>query len=182
LASSKYIVDVFDDIVAAVRAEYDTTNNLEPYYIYGHPREIANRLALKDQDSVDKFRKFPLIVLIVDVEESHGNDDTRIDYTTSPTLLIVTNTQPTYTSEERYDNTFKPTLYPIYELLVSKMNESPSLHTQSTDDIIYTKIDRLFWGSATVNGNEGLIFNDFLDAIELNFSDLNIIKDNECQQ
>jgi hypothetical protein len=181
MADSKYFVDVFGDIVSAVRAEYDEANNLEPYYMYGHPREIANRLSLKDKSQVQKFQKYPLIVLLQDFQESHGDTNYNYDYTLPITALIVTKTRPTYTSEERYENTFKPILYPIYELLIEKINISEDIITQSIETIEYTKTDRLFWGAASTYSNEGLIFNDNLDAIELNFTGLQISRDNTCQ-
>jgi hypothetical protein len=179
MAENKYFVDVFGDVVAAVRAEYDTTNNEEPYYMYGHPREIAQRLDLKNRDDVEKFKKWPLVVLITDFSEDHDSDQD-YSYEVSPTVLIVTNTNENYRSEETYENTFKPILYPIYEELLNQLRLS-NYFKKPGQLIEHEKIDRLFWGTSGAQGNEGLIFNTFLDAIELNFSSLKVFEDYTCQ-
>lgn len=168
------------DVVARVRADYDAENGLEPYYIYGHPIEIAQRLSIKDQSDINRYRKYPLIALITDFTETHGNT-IDYDYTAPFKLLIVGSTKPEYTSEERYEATFKPVLYPIYSLLIEKLFESPYTAIVDPDLIEHQKIDRLFWGRNTENGNVGLVFNDFLDAIELNFEPIKILKTNPCE-
>ena len=172
-ADRDYFIDVFEEIVAAVRLEYDTVNNLEPYFTYGHPREIANKLSLKDQNAVDKFRKWPLIALITDLEQNF-NDDPNIYYELSPfTVLIVVNTIKTYTSEERTVNTLKPILYPIKKLLIEKIIESKAIYAPR-QKIKYKQIDKYGWGNETVYGNTGLIFNSFLDAIEITPSEIKV--------
>ena len=42
------IVDIFADIVAEVRKAYDPANLEQPYYMHGHPVEIATILSEKD--------------------------------------------------------------------------------------------------------------------------------------
>jgi len=179
MADRKYFVDVFSDVVAEVRAEYDPINNLQPYYMFGHPKEIAHRLTLKEKGSL-KFNKYPLIALLTDFEETHMQTQD-ISYSVSPTILILNPTNKNYNSEERYINTFKTILYPIYELLIDKIAESKIISTKSRL-ISHTKIDRLYWGVNGINGNEGLIFNDILDGIELNIDTLDIyIKASSCE-
>ena len=43
-----------------------------------------------------------------------------------------------------------------------------------TDGIEHTKIDRLFWGKEGLYANEGNIFEDFLDCIEIRDLELNV--------
>jgi len=180
-----FFVDVFGDIVSAVRAEYDPKTlpevPLEPYYIYGHPREIASRLSLKDQDAVDKFRKFPLIALITDLKQSHGQNQA-IDYELDPfTVVIVTSTKPTYNSEERTELSFKPILYPIYNLLIQKIIDSKVIATPE-NLVDHDHEDRYAWGAQSVYGNTGLIFNEYLDAIEITFNNIQVYRSAKCQQ
>lgn len=160
----------------------ETWQALAPYYIYGHPLEIANRLVGKDEGLPSKHQKYPLIALFQDFTESHG-DELTIDYSLPFTLIIAYNTINTYTSEERYTNTFKPILYPLYRDLLKYMAKSPVLFENDKDKIDHNKIDRLFWGANGVYGNEGLIFNDNIDAIEVQFDSVEVIKDilEECQ-
>lgn len=175
-AARKYFIDVFAEIVSEVRADYDSANNLAPYFIYGHPVEIASRLSLKDKSAVDKFRKFPLIALLTDLKQTFG-DNHATQYTVdSVKVLIVTNTKPNYISEQRTTQTFKPILYPIYELLIAKIIEHPAIITESSL-LEHEKIDRYAWGSESVYGNDGLIFNNYLDAIELTIKDISVFAD-----
>jgi len=187
MIDSSYFVDVFETVVDDVRADYNpiatayNSPDKEPYYIYGHQLEITNRLTKKN-DGSEKFEKYPLIALFQDFTEDHGNPDPRIDYTIPFTVIIVASTENTYISKERYDNVFKTTLYPLYRLLLQKIDRSPYIITDSEERIKHLKTDRLFWGTAGTYGNQALIFNDNLDAIEINFSGLDIIKTyTQCQ-
>jgi hypothetical protein len=146
---------------------------LEPYYMYGHYVEVANVLRLKDDDPTEKDKKFPLIYLVTDFSEDHS-DEVNIDYTVSPTILIICSTDKDYLAEDRYENKFKPILYPYYEILKLKMDKAPGLITVSQNQIEHTKTDRLFWGVSSENGNTSLIFNEYNDAIELNFNDITV--------
>ena len=154
---------------------------LAPYCIYGHPREIAGRLSLKDQSDIDKFRKFPLIVLITDLKEQHGIEPRNVDYIVqNPKIVIVTNTISTYTSSERLEATFKPTLLPLYYQLIEKIKDYQYIVSEY-NLIKHDKYDRYSWGSESVYGNQGLIFNDFLDAVEINIDTIKVsVRYNTC--
>ena len=156
--------------------------SLEPYYLYGHPVEITHRLALKDGHQTEKFQKYPLVFLLTDFEESHGESLIQ-EYVVSPTILIIHKTDKNYIAPERYENVFKPVLYPYYESLKFYIHKSPGLITIDGDLVQHTKTDRLYWGAGGTYGNEGLIFNNHLDAIEINLSDLIISSDilGKCQ-
>lgn len=169
-------------ITAATGLDFtdETWQALAPYYIYGHPREIAMRLSNK-KGAVDKFRKFPLIALFQDFQESHGSENYNIDYALPFTIVIVYKTDKTYVSETRYTNVFKPILYPIYENLLKKIDDSPYILTESLETIDHTKTDRLYWGVEGVYSSEGLIFNENLDAIQVDFEGLNVIRNTEVE-
>jgi len=155
---------------------------LAPYSMYGHPREIAGRLSLLDKKEIEKFGKFPLIVLITDLEEDHDTEHQGIGYiVNNPKFVIVTNTNPTYTSPERKENTFKPILLPLYYDFISKIKQSNVIQIDG-DMFPHKKYDRYAWGSASVYGNEGLVFNEFLDAVEIDVSAIKLFTpDNICQ-
>lgn len=149
---------------------------LAPYYIYGHYREIAARLNLKSQGAIDKFRIWPLIVLILDLKEAH-DEDYNYDYSiTDVSIFIVIPTiDKTATSPERKESIFKPTLYPLYWDLIDKIKEAKDVSVP-TGLFRHDKFDRYGWGNETVYGNNGLIFNEFLDAIQINTSDIKVYK------
>jgi len=165
--SYKPIVDIFKDVTDAVRLVYDpvvtgppASGGKKPYYLYGHPLEIVNILSEKSSNNTLKFEKFPLIVLFQDFPETitlAGRD-------VSLNLAIITDTRQDYYAADRYTNTFKTILYPLWDLLIEYMKRNSNIDQVTFD---YQKTDRLFWGKHGLYGNDGNIFNDFVDAIEI---------------
>jgi hypothetical protein len=149
---------------------------LAPYYIYGHYLEITNRLDLKSRRAVDKFRIWPLIVLILDLKEKHDESVNYIYSLDSISLYIVTPTpDKTATSPTRKETVFEPILYPLYWDLIEKIKESKAVSTPK-NLLEHEKYDRYGWGNETAYGNEGLVFNEFLDAIQINTSDIKVYR------
>jgi len=151
------IVSMFDQIVANVRAKYDLVSNEKPYYMHGHPVEIANRLSQKDDSSIHKYKKYPVICLMQDFDE----DNDKGQVSASLNIVIFTETKPNYDADERYNDTFKNVLYPLYDLFISEVKKSGYIDLLP-DNISWKKTDRLFWGR-----NDSGVMNDFIDAIEI---------------
>ena len=167
--SAPYWVDVFKDIVTDVRTDTDKPATLasdEPYFMHGHPLEILNTLSEKDRHSTYKFKKYPLIALFQDFTESIG-ENMNSQGETSLNIVICTQTSPDYTSEQRYDNVFRTVLYPLYDLLIKHIEASKWFVNVGPGLVPHDKTDRLFWGKSGLYGNEGNIFNDNIDAIEI---------------
>lgn len=158
----KPIPEIISDIVANVREEYDTAENEKPYFLHGHPLEIVQILSKKTSSRNFKFKKYPLIALFQDFNESISGDIR----TASLNIVICTNTKNDYEASERYQDTFLNELYPIFDLFMKHFKRSPYIQTLP-GNLSYTKIDRLYWGRTGLYGNEGNIFNDFIDAIEI---------------
>lgn len=162
------VVDIFKTFVDAVRDDYTPLSGFDsdaPFYMYGHPIEIVNTLKQKNKNGTFKFKKYPLIALFQDFDEVKG-ENMAIDSRVSLRVVIAVNTSPKYVSSERYANTFKPVLYPLYNLLMEKIAKSP--YTQLAEGIVpHTKTDRVYWGKTGINGNEANVFDDYLDAIEI---------------
>lgn len=162
---SKYkpIVEIFEEICTAIRAEYDpavigppASGGEKPYYLHGHPLEIMRILSEKSANSELKYKKYPLIVLFQDFTESvtlEGRD-------VSLNLAIITETSPEYYAADRYDHTFKDTLYPLWDLLIKYIKRSVYINNKM--DFLYDKSDRPYWGKNNAN-----YFNDLIDAIEI---------------
>lgn len=146
---------------------------LEPYYDYGHITDILQKLTIKDGNNDYKFQKYPLIALLLDISESHG-EDTNYKYSFSPLILILAKTDKNYTSQERYTNIFKNTLYPIYERLMQEIKLYRKFDFRYKVLIPHTKTDRVYWGSIGAFGNVGIQFNDYLDGIELKIDNINV--------
>jgi hypothetical protein len=154
---SKYkpIVDIFSDIIFGINAE------MECEYLHGHPLEIINILSEKSANSRFKYEKYPLIALFQDFKENV----TITGRTVNLNILIITESKAVWNAPERYLNTFNPVLYPLWDLLIKNIKRSKYIDNKM--ELTYDKTDRLFWGKQGLYGTEANIFNDFIDAIEI---------------
>lgn len=160
------VVDIIGDVVGALRAEWDngaTPAPEKPYYMHGHILEVVNLLGEKTDNIEWRERKFPLIILLQDFTERYPIVAGNISDVTLR-VIIATETAPDLTASERYQSTFKDTLYPLYQLFIKHLRSSPDLNQNRFE---FTKTDRVYWGKTGIYGNDGLITNDHLDAIEL---------------
>ena len=159
------IYELFESIVGDVSAAMGTT----VHFRHGHMLEVVKQVKdmMVDHD-IDK--RYPLIALRHDIKQNPINGGVEIDCR----LYIVTLSDPKYTAEERYDNIFVPYLRPILEEFIYQLANS-GYFEESTTDQVYDKLtfwERLFWGNELVMGNDGNIFADWVDCIELEFSGL----------
>lgn len=145
------IVTVIGNIVSLCRA----TGSDEPYYYYGHPKEIVGILAKKDMNNAWKLKKYPAVFLIHDFKEIRTKYDSEADIG----IVFVTETRPRYETSERYTNVFDPVLTPLYETFIEAIRKSSECSWSGEHEVkIYP-----FWGSEADKN----IGNDFADAIEL---------------
>lgn len=181
--NAPYWVDIFDEIVTSVRTDSDKPAALdtdEPFYMYGHPLEIINILAKKDTNDVHKFNKYPLIALFQDFTETMGANQAIPSAVQDLNIVIAMNTLPDYTAENRYDNTFRTVLYPLYDLLIKHIVKSKWFLNVDPGLVPHNKTDRLYWGRTGLYGNEGNIFNDYIDAIEIESLSLELRLKQNC--
>ena len=164
------VVDIFADIIAEVQNVYDHSGFEKPYFMHGHPVEIATILSEKDASDVYRYKKYPAICLFQDFDENWSADSIECP---SLNIAIITDTKAEFEASERYQSTFKDELYPIFSILIDKIKSSKHLD-MNRDQITFVKTDRLFWGR-----NNQAIMNDFIDAIEI--SKLKLIFSNQCQ-
>lgn len=159
----------------------DLTNaswkSLEPYYDYGHPISILSKLTTKDGGKYKKWQKYPLIMLLQDIQESHSND-LNFGYSFPASIVLLATTDKNYTEQERYENVFKSVLYPLYESLVHEVKyyQFFDFETESNGIPTYNKWDRVNWGTNTLFGNTATILNDYLDGIEMQFDPINVYR------
>jgi len=143
-----------------------------PYYMYGHPIEIVKILSEKDRSQTFKYQKYPLIMLVQDFRETvfTGGSEANL------TFILANITKPNYVAEDRYTNNFKPILYPLEAKLKRTLKMSGLTQLLNPDSIEET--DKLYWGKEGLYGNEGNIFNDCIDAIEM--KNVNVRFKNNC--
>lgn len=150
----------------------NTWTSKAPYFMAGHMVEIANALTLKDnQEQPYSFEKYPLIALITDIPEKRDT----FGITAKCRILIMTLTDPNYSTAQREISTFVPVLYPLYNDL---MNAIKASRVFSGDVDKHTKTNRYFWGTQLAMMNGKTIMNDHIDAIEIDDLELSIY--NHC--
>jgi hypothetical protein len=149
-----YVADVIGEVVERAAAYWGSAIN----YIHDSRKQVELRLQNKDRN---KSVKYPLIVLFHDFPEQIG-----IDYYADVVLnvIILTDTKKEIFSDDRYDRTFKPTLYPIYGWFMKCLALHPMIVQTDPGNISAMKYDRLYWGTQPA-GEQGL--NDYVDGIEL---------------
>lgn len=169
-----YVADIMSDLVGKVSTKL--TAQLQDFdsmitgvhYDHGHPIEIIETLQQKDKSGTNLvFAKYPLVALFHDFPEAY-NSEPGFQGQVTLHMIICRATDPTYKSDQRYDNNFKPVLYPIYAELMKQIVRSPYfMGAQSVNQLQHTKIDRLYWGREGLYKNEGSVFNNFIDCIEI---------------
>jgi hypothetical protein len=139
---------------------------------HGHPLEIVNTILQYTQHDTLKFEAFPRICLFHDFEEK-----ITFEKQVSLNLVIVTDTAPEYSAPQRYTYSFDPILIPLYDLFIKQLSFSDNIQpTEGNNYFKHSKWDRLYWGKDGLYGNTANIFNDFIDAIEINNLEIKIIE------
>jgi hypothetical protein len=173
--STKVFTDATYEAVKAAIKQQLNTNVSEITYLHGHPVEIITTLTERDGATNElKFKKYPLIAMFQDMAENPANGMMEA----SLQIIIATSTQPELKATQRYATTFKPILLPLYDLFMLELNKHKSVRSQYTID--HQKYDRVFWGTVTnlMEGTQVRMFNDYLDAVELQNVKLTFFENN----
>lgn len=138
-----------------------------PFYFFGSRLEISNRLIAMDKDPINKSKKYPLIMLRLDVPELVS--DGVVTYTLN--IVMAAPTKKTYIAEQRMENVIRPVLMPMYESFFAELKKCRLFMWPyglgQGEKPKHTRIVRPFWGVTGPEGNQRYIFNDPLDAIEI---------------
>lgn len=180
---SVYWVDIIEDIVDEVRSDSSNPASGEaPYYLHGHPVDVMNQMTLREKSDQLKFKKWPLIALFQDFEESYGASPLT-QSEVSLNIIIATNTKADFFAAQRYDQSFRTTLQPLYELFITKLVSSKKFKdlVPGINNVPHTKIDRLYWGTDSGTGNTSHKFPDYIDAIEIRDLNLKLRKKSNCK-
>lgn len=164
------LVHRLEQIVEDIQAQWDEVGGA-PYYLYGSAREIFNILSSKGNSSTYKFKKYPLIALLINYDDDVVNGE--VTYK-SFHIIIMTQTKAEYRTSNRLDISFTPTLIPLYNLLIDAIKDSQLL--LSDNDYNHTKRNRPYWGEDDIFGSSLRVGNDLLDAIVINNFELRASK------
>ena len=154
------VVDILQEIVKKVEARY----NSHIQFMYGPVEEIeANLIAITNSFGLpggSAESGYPLIAVFQDFPENREGNGGYYADVTLPIVLIATLTDKNYKAPQRYENSFKPVLYPIYELFMEELSSNGAI---VGTDHAHTKYDRLYYGKRTL----GTAVSSYVDAIEL---------------
>lgn len=160
-----------EDILSAVIASMNTklaSKDIAVSFQFGTLREIVDNL--NTLTSVNA-KKYPLIALIEPFRQQKGiygiNTKARLR------LLIATYTEKNLKADERLASNFKPVLFPIYDAFLAEIKRSESF---SAEEIKHTLINHFEIGRESLSGYDGSVFNDHIDAIEIQDLELNVKK------
>lgn len=169
------LVDIFEAIVQKVSDKIGYVA-----YQHGHLLEIVNNLTEMTQTPDTSQLKYPLVALLQDFDEEKGKGE-GTDSSVKLWLIIATLTDNSLKAPERYQQSFKPVLYPIYEELLKQIGKSGFFKETNPDLIKHIKTDRLFWGRNGLLGKQSNVFNDFIDCIEIRDLKLSVKQSNYCK-
>lgn len=169
-----YIVDIIGQVVAATDAKVFPIIGKHIDYLYGRPSQILTQLTRMNGAPATKGLKYPLIALFMDFPEQSGGSAYYADVK-FPKISIATLTTFTDIPAQRYQKTFKTTLYPVYLEFMRQLARHPNI--VGNDPGAFPKIK---WDRPGTQP-EGENLNDYLDAIELQnlqlaFKQVNICK------
>ena len=172
-----YVVDIIGTVVSATDTElktdpasYLSTSGKTLNYIYGDRDEINKQLQLLSQGNNSKLTKYPLIALVMPFPEVNAE----LLEVTLPRVIIATVTPQTLLFPDRYEQFFKPVLYPVYYEFLNQLTHV----TVESDPATYsfTKMDV---PRVVPNEKEGLT-NDYVDAIVISNLKIKIFTPLNC--
>lgn len=165
------IEDIFQHIVTATNTRL-SDRQIPVCFQFGTLREIVDNLNTLTRA---RAQKYPLIALIEPFRQQKGTPgtDTRI----SVRLLIATYTEKTLKADERLRVNFKPLLFPIYDAFLAEIKRSEHFNTE---EVKHTVINHFEIGRESLSGYDGSVFNDHIDAIEIQDMELNV-KPQQCK-
>ncbi len=136
------------------------------YFMFGNWNELCVDLADKAGSKTSQDQRFPLVFLHLDYREKiEKNKFVTCD---RPSIFIICQTDPKYSTSQRLELIYKATLIPIYESLISLMKRGAKFKKENVNEINNTKGDLY---RLTVGNNQSRL-PDHLDAIEIKFTDL----------
>lgn len=159
-----YTKGIFASIVGGLKL-----NNKPVFFQFGYWQNIHDQLLDYGKTSTLRGQRFPLIILHADFEETTVNAWTiRIN----PTFYIVDQSEQKYSIEKRIEDVYKPILYPIYKDFITAIRQSGKFYIDG-QDIPHTRKDLYYLSSAGAEQNKLSLI---VDAIEIKFSQLNMVK------
>lgn len=133
------------------------------HFDYGHYTDIQERLIAKGKTA--KADRYPMIWLIEDYETDHSQEG--LTGLSKLKIMILHLSKGTVTREWRETNVFEPVLYPVYFEFLKQLKLNGSFMIYDETKIPHREIKRPHWGDPKLYKNDGYLFGDILDGIEI---------------
>lgn len=156
----------------AIEGEKLDFNILLNYY-YGNPKEIHSRVIEMSKDTDQKRKKFPLLALFLDIEETRGVEP-GYDFEAKINMALIVDANKKWKPAQRQTTSFEGKLYPLYELFIKKCQSTFGLN--DINRIEHNKTDKFFYSSDKASDQNTLAA--FVDAIEITDFELKVY--NKC--
>lgn len=175
------VVDIFREIAAAIEAEAIALGICATLrYEHGSPEELLkvlqNVTASIGLEGSTAKPKYPLMFLLSDFPETIPGTGSYDEDVVLPVIVLMGESQQNYSSQERYDNTLKPLLLPLYKLTLKHIAKHPRIMVYDPNNIPHTKWNRLFYGRKVLGTNVA----DYVDAVEMEKIKLTFAKATSC--
>jgi len=145
----------------------------KPYYDFEKYLAESNDLALKDKSINFKFQKYPLIFLLLDIQESREPDLANYTEYQDVKIIFAVQTDKTKDAKWRHVNTM-PKLRKLYSDFMNKLFKNQYVSKAINQKAIPHTYSELFYlGSADQNQNK---FKDYVDVVEITINSLLIKK------
>ena len=160
----RHFPDVFNNLVNAVKLRY-VSDGPAISYEYGTDAEFISQCLIKDTNQLEKY---PLIWLVWGPKDNQQVYTDPCIYSIAPRVFICSLTNPDDMTDQKYTNTLKAVLYPIFDLLVDEFGYNGNIELDP--NFKYTVNDHPYWTEPADQ------FPDHLSAIEIKFENLLIIQ------
>ena len=161
---SVYLIDILRTVTkkAEIALGLGSVN-----YLYGPIYEIIDKLNIMSKSAATTGKKYPFVAIVTDVAESKGERPDMDSRISLPSVIFACITDEKMMVEDRYDNSFRPILQPLYEQWMHQLAKSFDVEVADENLIKHTKTDHLFWGKSQLWAARQIAV-DNIDAIEVN--------------
>jgi len=153
-------------------------SQLKPYFTIGNWKEVAADLLLKGSSKILDNQRYPFILL--HSEMTFREKSLRYSGMVNPKIYILTQSDPNLSTLDRLNGVYTNVLYPLCDRFLYAMKNSRYFETVKNEfqDFNYNKSELFYYNSLKANQNK---LNDFVDGIELDFSELKVFNQYEYQ-
>jgi hypothetical protein len=168
-AESVFVVDIIGNVLQKVAEDVGFNIN----YVYGDAIDVVKNLKDKDESVYQKETKYVLAALYMPFIERRGSGNLLYADVTVRRMLFATITNSDDEPMTRYQNTFKPILYPVYESFLLFFARDNHISSKDPNTVIHTKSDVM--SNYPIEG-----MNDFVDCIILDNFQFSINQSKFC--